>query len=76
MQEARTVSERRWLWLFQNTGKPCGYHSCFGILECKSIPILSSAKVVIGDLDVVGAEAVVAHITKDGGCVKLRREYS
>jgi hypothetical protein len=31
--------------------------------------LLFSAKVVIGDLDVPGAEAVVSAITKDGGCV-------
>ena len=31
--------------------------------------MLFSAKVVIGDLDVPGAEAVVSTITKDGGCV-------
>jgi hypothetical protein len=30
---------------------------------------LVSAKVVIGDLDVTGAKAVVAAITKNGGCV-------
>jgi len=33
--------------------------------------ILFSAKVVIGDLDVAGTEAVVATIAKNGGCVAL-----
>lgn len=66
LQEVRTVSERKWPWLSQSTGESYG--------QLPRLPVLIlpfSAKVVIGDLDVAGAEAVVATITKNGGCVTL-----
>ena len=74
-QEARTVLEKKWPWLSQSTGESVQYNqTCHVQNWIHFFPrfYCFSAKVVIGDLDVAGAEAVVATITKNGGCVNSR----
>ena len=67
MQEARTVSVRRWPWLSRSMGTSCHSDSC--VYDQSRKPLQRSANVVIGDLDVAGAEAVVSSIAANGGCV-------
>lgn len=59
-------------FLKARVSRPANCHVRIGLLPPTDVSnLLFSAKVVIGDLDVAAADAVVATITKNGGCVTL-----